>query len=191
MNFLAHIYLSGDDDPLLTIGNCIGDTVRGNQYKEYPEALQRGILLHRRIDTFTDVHPVFRQSKRRLVPRFNHYAGVIVDIFYDYLLAKHFGEYSPISLHDFALRFYTSVQQNCQLLQPEAQHLLHYMLRDNWLERYATVEGITRTFHQMDARTDFKSGMQHAPEVLFAEEEAFEAEFRVFFEEVRGGVKLK
>ena len=81
MNFLAHIYLSGEGNELLTIGNFIADTVRGKEYLQYPEAMQRGILLHRRIDTFTDAHAIFRKSKHRLVPTYNHYAGVLVDIF--------------------------------------------------------------------------------------------------------------
>ena len=82
-----------------------------------PKQLQRGILLHRKIDTFTDAHPIFRQSKHRLVPTYNHYAGVLVDIYYDYFLAKHWKEYSTISLEQYAQRFYNSLQKHQTLVK--------------------------------------------------------------------------
>ena len=87
MNFLAHIYLSGDDS-LLKIGNFIADRVRGKEYLNYELRIQQGILLHREIDSYTDFHPIFRQSKRKLSARYNHYSGVIVDVLYDHFLAK-------------------------------------------------------------------------------------------------------
>ena len=84
MNFLAHIYLSGEDEGV-TIGNFIADHVRGNHFGHYPKEIQLGIILHREIDTFTDTHEIVRESKRRLHERYRHYDGVIIDIFYDYL----------------------------------------------------------------------------------------------------------
>ena len=82
MNFLAHIYLSGDND-LIKIGNFMADGIRGRQYEKYPLEIQKGIILHRAIDTFTDAHPIFRQSTKRLHQNYHHYAGVIVDVFYE------------------------------------------------------------------------------------------------------------
>ena len=79
MNFLAHIYLSGDDD-LIKIGNFMADGIRGLDYLDYPPKVQKGILLHRAIDTFTDAHPIFRKSKHRLHEKYGHYSGVIIDI---------------------------------------------------------------------------------------------------------------
>ena len=150
MNFLAHIYLSGEGDELLTIGNFIADTVRGKEYLQYPEAMQRGILLHRKIDTFTDAHPIFRQSKHRLVPTYNHYAGVLVDIYYDYFLAKHWKEYSTISLEQYAQRFYNSLQKHQLLLSEKAQNLSKYIIAEHWLEKYQTIEGIASILYQRD-----------------------------------------
>ena len=87
MNFLAHIYLSGDND-LIKIGNFMADGIRGKHYEYLPAEVQKGIVLHRAIDTYTDSHPIFRQSTKRLHHRYHHYAGVIVDVFYDHFLAK-------------------------------------------------------------------------------------------------------
>ena len=87
MNYLAHIYLSGGKKHT-TIGNFIADGIRGNKYKTYPAEVQIGIQLHREIDTFTDAHPIFRKSTKRLHKGYSHYSGVIVDIFYDHFLAR-------------------------------------------------------------------------------------------------------
>jgi len=38
MNFLAHIYLSGEDD-FVKIGNFMADSIRGSQYLDYPNSL--------------------------------------------------------------------------------------------------------------------------------------------------------
>ena len=185
MNFLAHIYLSGEGDELLTIGNFIADTVRGKEYLQYPEAMQRGILLHRRIDTFTDEHPIFRQSKHRLVPAYNHYAGVLVDIFYDYFLAKHWKEYSAISLDEYAEHFYNSLQKHQHFFSEKAQKLSKYIIAERWLENYQTIEGIASILYQMDSRTGFISKMQYAANDLYKDEKIYEEEFENFFREIR------
>ena len=83
MNFLAHLYLSGDDD-FVKIGNFMADGIRGKDYQNYPERIQLGVLLHRAIDTYTDNHTIFRQGKHRLHEKYGHYSGVIMDILYDY-----------------------------------------------------------------------------------------------------------
>ena len=87
MNYLAHVYLSGSDQNIM-IGNFIADSIKGSKYLEYPIAIQKGILLHRKIDSFTDHHPSFRNSTKKLHQRYGHYSGIIVDIFYDHFLAK-------------------------------------------------------------------------------------------------------
>ena len=87
MNFLAHIYLSFGDDEI-TLGNFFADHIRGNKFKHFPEKIQKGIVLHREIDTYTDAHPIAKQSSRRLHANYSHYSRVIVDIFYDHFLAK-------------------------------------------------------------------------------------------------------
>ena len=88
MNFLAHIYLSGENK-LIQIGNFMADGIRGNNYLNFPKDIQKGIILHRAIDTFTDAHPIFRKSKHRLHEKYGHYSGVITDIFYDHFLVSY------------------------------------------------------------------------------------------------------
>ena len=122
MNFLAHIYLSHDDDDI-KIGNFIADSIRGKKYKNYPAQIQRGILLHRHIDTFTDAHPTVRQSTKRLHENYSHYSGVIVDILYDHFLAKNWKKYSDVPLETYVDDFYHLLEDNFDTLPLNVQRL--------------------------------------------------------------------
>ena len=190
MNFLAHIYLSDNND-FIKIGNFMADGIRGNDYLDYPEEIKKGIILHRYIDTFTDANETFRISKHRLHERYGHYSGVIVDILYDHFLAKNWTKYSDESLTSFVFRFYQSLEDNFEALTPKTQRILPIMIEQNWLESYATIEGISKILFQMDYRTKFKSKMQFSVEELESFYDDFENEFTLFFEELRNHVKEK
>ncbi|MEN2490287.1 acyl carrier protein phosphodiesterase [Flavobacterium sp. B11] len=184
MNFLAHIYLSGDND-LIKIGNFMADGIRGKQFEHFPEDVQKGILLHRFIDTYTDSHDIFRKSTKRLHERYHHYAGVIVDIVYDHFLAKNWTQYSDEELALFVKRFYNSLHDNYDILTEKTQGLMPYMIERNWLLSYRTTEGIQNILTQMDRRSKNTSQMQYAVEELTEFYDEFEKEFTLFFEEMR------
>ncbi len=184
MNFLAHIYLSGDNQ-LIQIGNFMADGIRGKDYESYLIDIQKGIILHRAIDTFTDSHQIFRQSTKKLHERYHHYSGVIVDIFYDHFLAKNWHQYSNIPLEKYTASFYKALQDNYNSLSDKAKRILPIMMREDWLTIYATIEGISHILKQMDRRSGNKSEMQYSVAELMEFYEAFEAEFKQFFEEMR------
>ncbi|MFN9111819.1 MAG: ACP phosphodiesterase, partial [Bacteroidota bacterium] len=182
MNFLAHIYLSGNND-LLKIGNFMADGIRGRHYEYLPIEVQKGIKLHREIDTYTDSHPIFRQSTKRLHERYHHYAGVIVDVFYDHFLAKNWSDYSSEKLEDYVARFYKSLDTYEAILTEKTLHIKPYMIAHNWLVNYQYKEGIARILTQMDHRTKDVSQMQYAIEELEKFYCDFETEFTLFFED--------
>ncbi len=184
MNFLAHIYLSGNDD-LIKIGNFMADGIRGKQYKTFPEDVQKGIMLHRAIDTYTDAHPTFRKSTAKLHSRYHHYSGVIVDVFYDHFLAKNWDKYSNETLEDYVARFYQSLNDNSEILTEKTVGLMPYMIKQNWLLSYQTVEGIKQILTQMDYRTENRSKMRFATEELQELYAEFEKDFTEFFEDLR------
>ena len=184
MNFLAHIYLSNDND-FIKIGNFIADSIRGKHYDHLPADIQKGIILHRAIDTFTDLHPVFRQSTKRLHERYHHYAGVIVDIFYDHFLAKNWSKYSNEDLGDFAENFYQILRDNTPFLNEKILGMMPYLIKQNWLFNYQFMDEIARTLRQMDQRTKNNSQMQFSIEELQEFYTDFENEFTIFFEELR------
>ncbi len=184
MNFLAHIYLSGDDE-FLKIGNFIADSVRGKDYLNYPPRIQQGIILHREIDTYTDAHITWRTSKKILVPRYNHYAAVIIDMYYDHFLAKNWHLFSTIPLQEYAANFYDSLQENFDVLPERVQKFLHIMLEENWLVKYSTIDGLKYILTQMDRRTKNISKMQFATEELQLHYTIFEEHFLSFMNELQ------
>jgi acyl carrier protein phosphodiesterase len=183
MNFLAHIYLSGDDE-LTTIGNFTADGIRGSKYKDFPVKMQIGILLHREIDTFTDAHPIFRKSKKRLHKNYGHYSGVIVDIFYDHFLAKNWKNYSDIPLEDYINTFYKSLKKHIDILPLRYQNMTPIMIEGNWLLSYASTDGIQLVLNGMNRRTKGISKMNNATKELKEYYEEFEEDFTLFFEEL-------
>jgi|TARA_B110000503_G_C7173403_1_gene425612 acyl carrier protein phosphodiesterase len=180
LNYLAHLFLSGNHD-LLKIGNFLGDFVRSKDLNDYPEEVQKGILLHRKIDLFTDTHPIVFESKRRLRNQFGHYAPVITDIFYDHFLALNWHQYSAISLLDFSQDFYRLTECYATLLPEKPLHVLRYMKRDNWLFEYRTLKGIEATLAGMSRRSKFDSKMEYASAELKKNSQEYQQEFHLFF----------
>ena len=142
-------------------------------------------MLHRAIDTFTDAHPIFRQSTKRLHSRYHHYAGVIVDMYYDHFLAKNWENHSSENLENYSNRFYQSLLDNHTLLTPKTQNLLPYMMKYNWLVSYQSIPGLDRILSQMDQRTQNQSLMRFAGEELAAHYALFEEEFSLFYKELQ------
>lgn len=183
MNYLAHIYLS-EGIKELTIGNFIADSIKGNKFQHFPKKIKDGIILHRALDTFTDRHPIVRKSTHRLFPSYSHYSGVVVDILYDHFLAKNWHEYSEVPLLEYTHNFYDLLQDNYEILPLRVKQFMPYMIRDNWLYNYATIEGIGKILFQMDQRTKNRSKMQYATKELELYYPLFEAEFKAFFNEI-------
>ncbi|MBY0434107.1 MAG: ACP phosphodiesterase [Cyclobacteriaceae bacterium] len=185
MNFLAHLHLSGPD-PEIMVGNFIGDFVKGRELEGvFGKGIARGVALHRAIDEFTDRHPVVKLSKARLRPKYGHYAGVIVDIFYDHFLAVRWSSYSDISLTDYASQAYRILEQYDAILPERVKQMMPYMMKGNWLVNYATLDGIQRSLNGISRRATFDSKMEQSTEDLKEHYADFEREFVEFFAELQ------
>jgi acyl carrier protein phosphodiesterase len=184
MNFLSHLYLSGDSEGLI-IGNFIADSVKGSVLTSFPEEIQKGIILHRKIDTYTDSHPIVEQSKQRLRSKYKKYSSVIVDIYYDHYLAVNWNDYSSEDLHKYIQNIYALIGQNKRHLPPKSVMFTKYMLEHNILSAYARLDGIEKVLQGMSHRATFESNMEHAIHDLKEHYELFENEFKLFFPELR------
>ncbi len=183
MNYLAHIYLSRDHE-MITIGNFMADHIKGNKYKAYSDDLQKGILLHRQIDSFTDTHEIVRKSKRRLDDIYGLYRGVVIDIFYDHFLAKNWKDYSEVPLATYTQNFYNSLNRNFEILPDKIKYMSKYLIRDDWLLSYAKVDGIQKVLEGMNRRTENRSHMNLAIKDLEDHYADFEKDFQSFFQEL-------
>jgi len=183
LNYLAHLYLS-ENNKNIQLGNFMADAVKGSSYKNYSEEIQLGIILHRYIDSFTDNDETVKKSKRRLHPRYKHFKGIIIDIFYDHFLAKNWKDYSKIELYDFSQTFYKTLNEKKDILPEKMQTITPYIIKYDWLTNYRTIEGIEKVLIGMNKRTGEISQMNLAINDLRNNYIDFENDFVLFFEKL-------
>ena len=184
MNFLAHLYLSdGSDEGLL--GALMGDFVKGPLAGAYAPGILRGIALHRRIDAFTDAHPVVLRSKHRVSGPRRRYAGIMVDMFYDHFLARDWADFSSEPLDGFSRRAYRLLEDHAAVLPERLRSIAPAMARTDWLGSYARVESIHTALDRMARRLTRENALPGSAGELEQRYPEFEEDFRAFLPEVR------
>jgi acyl carrier protein phosphodiesterase len=183
MNFLAHAHLSGNNDNIL-FGNFIADAVKGRDFTKYNEEIQSGILLHRKIDTFTDRHEIFKKTLSRVRADFGKYSGVAADIYYDHFLAKNWADYHDNELKVFAHKVYSILKKNYLVLPARTKRLLPFLITQNWLYGYSNFHDLELVFYGMDRRTGFQSGMSKAVQVLQRNYSGINEDFNEFYPQI-------
>lgn len=187
MNFLAHLALAGPSDAS-RIGNLLGDFEKGTPAslrERLPAPIVEGIVMHRRIDRFTDSHPVFQQARLLLAPERRRFAGIIIDIYFDHLLNKHWASYHPGTVPDFAAEIYQTFDRHPTWLGTQLGPLVPRIKAENWLAAYSTVEGIEHTLGRVANRSPRLAPIAHATPDLIAEKAAFESHFLQFYPAIR------
>ncbi|WP_053827103.1 acyl carrier protein phosphodiesterase [Lascolabacillus massiliensis] len=185
MNYLAHIYFSGTNRKV-AVGNFIGDFVKGKSYEKYPSSFQKGILLHRKIDHFTDTHPIFLETVDILRPSFGRYSGIMADMYYDYLLASDFERYSNgQSLGKFSRNFYLSALLYYRWLPKKVKGFIFHFIRTNRLEEYATYDGLQYSLKIMSVHSSSAINPTLGIEVLAANEVQLRSLFDEFMKEAQ------
>src|SRR5688572_24419066 len=135
MNYLAHAYLSFGH-PEILVGNLISDFVKGKKKFNYSPGIQKGIALHRDIDTFTDAHAATKEAKEIFRPAYRLYAGAFVDVIYDHFLATDVNEFAGQSLYDFSQQVYATMDEYIALTPERFGRMYPYMKQQNWLYNY-------------------------------------------------------
>ena len=168
MNYLAHAYLSFNDPDIL-MGNMISDFVKGKKKFDYPADIQKGIMLHRYIDTFTDTHEATKEAKEIFRPYYRLYSGAFVDLVYDHFLATDTTEFTESSLFDFTQQVYSTLDKQVQYMPERFALMFPYMKEHNWLFNYRTRWGtekslggvVRRSVHLTESDTAFRLFEQH------------------------------
>jgi acyl carrier protein phosphodiesterase len=182
MNHLAHAFLAADS-PESLIGNLAGDFFKGPPERHDPR-LQQAIRLHRRVDEFTDTHPSVLASKRRIAHVHGHYSGIIIDVFYDHLLASQWDLFSGETLESFAQRVYRTLEENAELVPAGFAVSLPRMIADDWLARYRSLEGVSRALYFLSRRLRHAPRLEEATAMLESGRAGFEGDFQSFFSEL-------
>lgn len=151
MNYLAHIYLSGDH-PEVMIGGLLGDFVKGPLRGQLPRAIEEGIALHRKIDVFTDSLPEVKQAVVRIEPPYRRFGGILIDICYDHFLAANWSEFHPQPLGNYCQYFYQMLSEYEHHLPPAAKQFSAIAPKVRWLESYAQMENIEYILERVGQR---------------------------------------
>lgn len=170
-------------------GNFMADSVKGSAAQKYPPGIQKGVLLHRAIDTYTDSHPVMHQTKERLRKPFGKYAPVVADVFYDHFLAVEWENFSETPLREYTSQVYIFLKDYYNLFPPRTQGFYNYMVQNDILFSYAKIEGIDRVMRGMARRASFPSGMENSARELLAYYGSYKDEFNRFFPEIQQHIR--
>jgi len=184
MNYLAHAYLSFSDPDVLA-GNMISDFVKGKKKFDFPDRIQMGIMLHRKIDEYTDTHPATRQAKEFLKTSAGPYAGSFVDIIYDHFLALDTYEFEEGQLALFAQNTYTQLEAYDKWLPEKFQKFFYYMRLQNWLLNYRSAEGIHNSFRGLCRRAKYIDDPEPVFEAFMEHYEALKMAYEFFFPHVK------
>jgi acyl carrier protein phosphodiesterase len=183
MNFLAHAYLAQGSDESI-VASLMGDFVKGPLDERHGVGIARGLTLHRRIDSYTDAHPVVAQSRARVSAARRRYAGILLDLFYDHFLARYWDDYSDLPLESFTARVYAALRDSHALLPERLQLIAPRMAAMDWLASYRHVDAIGVALDRIGERLKRGNALLGSGAELTANYDAFEADFRVFFPDV-------
>lgn len=151
MNFLAHLHLS-DGTHGSMLGGILADFVKGPDVAALPPDVLAGVKLHRHIDAFTDRHPVVMRSVSRVSEKLGWFSGIVIDVYYDHVLAREWDRYSAVPLRDFADRVYAVLEDRFALVPPEASVFVRRFIETDRLLQYATPDGISDTLLRLSGR---------------------------------------
>jgi acyl carrier protein phosphodiesterase len=181
VNFLAHACLAEGSDHAI-VGSLMGDFVKGPLAGgRYGAELTRALMLHRRIDTYTDGHDVVRESRHRVSPTRRRFSGIMVDMFYDHFLARRWDEYNDMPLERFTARIYSALREHHALLPERLRDMAPRMAAADLLGSYRYAESIGLALDRMGQRLKRGNVLVGSAEELLEHYDAFDADFRTFF----------
>lgn len=185
MNFLAHAFLAGDD-PALIVGGVVGDWIKGSLPGTLPEDLARGVALHRAIDHFAESHPAFKRSRARVSAGRRRYAGVLVDVFYDHLLARDWAAiHHQQPLQEYCRAVYALIRERMDELPAAGHPALMMMAQQDWLSSYAQIEGVADILARMSRRARQPNPLKDGEQEFLADVDGFTGDFYEWLADAR------
>ena len=171
-------------DKELTVGNYVADFIRNRDFVLFTDKIVEGIKLHRHIDHYTDNHPEVLKSTRILRDRHSKYAPVVIDVFYDYILAENWEKFTDVDMRSFADTIYVHLNEYSEDFPIHLQSITCRMIADDFLLQYGKKEGIQKTFKRIGKRAKFKSNFETAFQDLEENFEEINEGFLKFFPDI-------
>lgn len=184
MNFLAHLYLSGNNEQVM-VGNFIADWVKGKRFDGYPHDIQRGIRMHRQIDSYTDSHPLVKETITLFRPSYGRYAGIVSDIVFDHYLSINWHRYSNTNRIAFIDNVHSILQKYEYFAPGRSRSILPSLIYHGWLYHYISFYGIEKVLSRMAYRTTLPEQSRAAMEILRQNYDTIGMLFEEFFEDLR------
>lgn len=151
MNYLAHIYLASHSDDAM-FGALLGDFVKMDGASKFALPIAQEILLHRKVDSFTDQHPIIQHARSLFAAPRRRFAGIALDIFYDHVLIKHWTRYSDGDVSEFIAGFYQSLSKRSDQFPPTLAYAVPRMIEQDWLGSYADFSGVEIAITRVSSR---------------------------------------
>jgi acyl carrier protein phosphodiesterase len=184
MNFLGHLYFSGNDYELM-YANLFGDSVKGKQFLSYPESIRKGILLHRRIDAFIDEHQLVKELKRFFYKDLPKVSPVAIDLFFDHLLARYWENYHDMPYALFLESFYTYSPIYWDFYPDEFRQFVQLMCERKWLNSYPLLFGLEKSCEGVSLRISFPNSLFKAPITFVKNEEIITTVFHTYMSDAK------
>lgn len=184
MNYLAHAFLAGPSSALV-VGGVVGDWIKGPLPGALPPDLARGVALHRAIDSFAETHPAFRASRARVSLGRRRYAGVLVDIFYDHLLARDWAQFHDETLAGYCADVYRQIASRLPDMPESARGALALMAREDWLQSYGAPAGIADVLGRMARRARQPNPLDGGEQEFLADPGGYAGDFRHWLADAR------
>lgn len=151
MNYLAHLFLAEENDDA-KLGALLGDFIKGTIINKYSEKTRREIQIHRKIDFYTDNHPIVKDAKKLLSVEKRKYGNILLDVFYDHMLAQKWQDYSKISLENYTQQIYSILLSNMDVLPDKLRDIVPIMIDQNWLTSYREFRGFEMAIARISRR---------------------------------------
>ena len=182
MNYLAHAWLARQSDEAI-LGALLGDFVFGQAaLLDWPEAVRREIVVHRRIDRYTDAHPDVVAARALFPDGLRRYAGIVLDVHFDHLFARDWQRWDGGSLAAFTARVYRVLRENDDRLPPRLRTVAPKMERHDWLGSYRERDNVDRAVRGIATRLSrHGERLVECLPLLRANEAAIAAAFATFF----------
>ena len=184
MNHLAHALIAEHTGTSI-VGNLMGDFVKGPlEDGAWDAEILRGLRLHRRVDAWTDEHPLFHRSRMRLGPELRRWSGILVDLYWDHVLAREWDTLAGEPLGPFADRVTSELTAARPILPGRMLRFVEFMTASRLLEAYARTEGIRGALEGMSMRMRRGNPLAEAAVDLPALYPGLREDFLSFWEEL-------
>ena len=190
MNYLAHSFLSFSIEPVL-FGQFIADDIKGNKWQQFDSTIQRGILMHRFIDNFTDSHPLVLELKKQLHPSLGKFSGVVLDVLFDHVLSQKWQLYSEQTRESWINTIYCQLGQRRLEMSEKRKCIIDKMIEHDWMNMYMTQEGTAQILNQMGRRIPFSNTLKDSFDAFIRNEKDIISTFDAFFPQIVSATQLK